>query len=429
MDVTIERREHGSGVELVVTGRLDAECAGELEHAVAEELRRGHHAIEIDLKRASFLSSAGIRVLFEIHRAAKAAGGSCLISSASEPVRKVLDLTHLTPILMGHHAATNGGSSAAAAAAAGAAPAAARGKTPAPLVRAGAIQFIGLQAPGSGVLQGRIMGATAAGEPPGRQAVRASLPRHAFALGLAALADESPLAARAGEMVAAGGAVFYRPPQSFAVVDYLIGTGDLVPEVDFSAGIVWHGLPQGRAGFEPADDEPAVPLDELVARLLEQSAADVIALVCAAEVQGLVGVELIRPLAEAAGEDRLGSTSCDIARHWLSFSREPVHSRRTALIVGVASRDKPEGALAAFVRPLGTGAVHGHFHAAVFPHRPLRRGAVDLSATITDLSGSIPLAVMHLLPDLQPVLGSGQSELTRGACWFAPLTVARETAS
>jgi len=31
--------------------------------------------------------------------------------------------------------------------------------------------------------------------------------------------------------------------------------------------------------------------------------------------------------------------------------------------------------------------------------------------------------VIHLLYDTQPVLGSGQSELVRGTCWFAPLQV------
>ena len=419
MDVAIDRQERGAGLELLVSGRLDAECAGELEHAVAEELRRGHHAIDLDLTKVSFLSSAGIRVLFEIHRAAKAAGGSCLIASASEPVRKVLDLTRLTPILMGHHAA-GAGSSTPPPSGTGAAPAGVRDTTPARVVRAGSVQFVGLEMPGSGLLQGRLLASSSQ---------RTPLPRHAFALGIAALADESPLLQRAGEMVAACGAVFYRPPHPFAVVDYLIGTGDLVPEVDSVSGLIWHGLPQGRTGFEPVDDEPAVRFDDLAARILEQTNADVIALVCAAEVQGLVGVELIRPLAEAAGDDRLGSASRDITCRWLSFSREPVFARRTALIVGVASRGQPAEPLSAFTRPLGAGPVQGHFHAIVFPHRPLRRGASDLSATLADLAASVPLAVMHLLPDLQPVLGSGQSELTRGACWFAPLAVAKEAAS
>ena len=426
MDVAIDRREQGGRLELLVTGRLDAECAGELGHAVAEELRRGHHAIELDLTNCSFLSSAGIRVLFEIHRAAKAAGGSCLIASTSEPIRKVLDLTRLTPILMGRHA-TKGHDATAGSHATGATTPAAQGtatgarqSAPDRVIHAGPIRFVGLEPPGPAALPGRLLGSTAA---------RTPLPRHAFALGIAALADESPPPRRAGEMLAACGAVFCRPPQPFAVVDYLIGAGDLVPEVDAVVGLVWHGLPPGRTGFEPADDEPAVRFDELAARVLEQAHADSIAFVCAAEVQGLVGVELIRPLAEAAGDDRPGATSCDVARRWLSFSREPVFARRTALVVGVACRGLPAGPLAAFVRPLGAGTVQGHFHAVVFPHRPLRRGASDLSATVADLAASVPLAVMHLLPDVQPVLGSGQSELARGACWFAPLAVTGEAAA
>jgi hypothetical protein len=100
-----------------------------------------------------------------------------------------------------------------------------------------------------------------------------------------------------------------------------------------------------------------------------------------------------------------------------------VHARRTALIVGVATRRPPTGHLAAFVRPLGSGDLHGHFHAAVFPLRPLRRSAVDLAATIADLAGSEPLAVMHLLADPEPVLGSGRPELVRGGLWFAPLDI------
>jgi hypothetical protein len=65
--------------------------------------------------------------------------------------------------------------------------------------------------------------------------------------------------------------------------------------------------------------------------------------------------------------------------------------------------------------------VHGHAHAAVFPHRPLKRGVGDLTAAVDGLAASEPLAVMHLLADPQPVLGSGQSEFVRGWCWFAPL--------
>ncbi len=98
MDISIERRTSGAPlagsvdavIELAVSGRIDAETGDELEHAVAEELRHGHHAIRLDCAGVSFLSSAGIRILFNVHRAAKTAGGLCLIGAASEPVARVL---------------------------------------------------------------------------------------------------------------------------------------------------------------------------------------------------------------------------------------------------------------------------------------------------------------------------------------------------
>jgi hypothetical protein len=209
-------------------------------------------------------------------------------------------------------------------------------------------------------------------------------------------------------------------------VDYLVGTGDLVPAAQFIRGLVWHGLPSGRAAFEPAADEPAVPLDALAAVALAQSDASTAAFVAAGEVHGLVGAELIRPLDEAAPGDALGAADREVAARWLSFSREPVHARRTALAVGVVCRGRPTGPLADCVRPLGRDDLHGHVHAVVFPLRPLRRAALDLAATVADLAASEPLAVMHLLDDPEPVLGSGRSEFVRGCCWFAPLAIREE---
>ena len=442
MDISIERRENApdmageAAIELAVKGRIDAETGVELEHAVAEELRRGHHAIRLDCTAVSFLSSAGIRVLFNVHRAAKTAGARCLIGAASEPVARVLELTRLAPILREQQRDESPGTGG-------------RGQTPSgdalPAVggqatsdtRAGRILFVGLESPGSGGLKGDVVGASDAvmlGSGLGRLDDTPSrpVPRHAFGLGLAGLADDS-LATIAGEMLAACGAVFHRAPQPFAAVDYSLGEGSLVPTVRLASGLIWEGLPRGRAGFEPADDEPAVRFDELAAALLEQSQADCLALVVVAEVHGIVGVELIRPLAEATATDHPRSRDPAVAARWLSFSREPVHARHTALVVGVVTRGHPAAPLAEFVRPLGPDlgpkSPSGHAHAAIFPLRPLKRGAVDLAATVADLAASEPLAVMHLLGDPQPVLGNGQSDFVRGCCWFAPLAVAEPSLS
>lgn len=438
MDIGIERRENApdaSGdavVELAVKGRIDADTGVELEHAVAEELRRGYHAIRLDCTGVSFLSSAGIRVLFNVHRAAKTAGGKCLIGGASDPVARVLELTRLAPILREPQLqqSQGPGDSNSPTAADAAAVAAASGPRE---VREGRILFIGLESPGSGGLKGDVVGASDAamlGSGLGRLDDTPSrpVPRHAFGLGLAGLADDS-LATIAGEMLAACGAVFHRAPQPFATVDYSLGEGSLVPTVRLASGLIWEGLPRGRAGFEPADDEPAVRFDELAAALLKQTQADCLALVVVAEVHGIVGVELIRPLAEATALDNPRSRDPAVAARWLSFSREPVHARHTALVVGVVTRANSAGPLAEFVRPLGPDGPSGHAHAAIFPLRPLKRGAVDLAATVADLAASEPLAVMHLLGDPQPVLGNGQSDFVRGCCWFAPLSVAASSLS
>ena len=453
MDISIERRESGpdaSGeavVELVVKGRIDAESGVELEHAVAEEIRHGHHAIRLDCTDVSFLSSAGIRVLFNVHRAAKAAGARCLVGAASEPVARVLELTRLAPILrepqlrdpqprepqlQASQLQASQGTGGRGPTQSGSIPPDVAGTNPSDC-REGRILLVGLESPGSGGLTGEVVGEsdTALLGPGAGRLVESPprpVPRHAFGLGLAGLADDS-LATIAGEMLAACGAVFHRAPQPFAAVDYSLGEGTLVPTVRLASGLIWGGLPRGRAGFEPADDEPAVRFDELAAALLARTQAECLAVVVVAEVHGIVGVELIRPLAEATADDHPRSRDPAVASRWLSFSREPVHARHTALVVGVVTRGRSAGPLADFVRPLGPDGPFGHAHAAIFPLRPLKRGTVDLAATVADLAASEPLAVMHLLGDPQPVLGSGQSDFVRGCCWFAPLSVAAASPS
>jgi anti-sigma B factor antagonist len=415
MDIRIDRVPREDGVELTVIGRLDAESAGELRDAVAAEVRRGEHQISLDLAGVTFLSSAGIRVLFETQREARAAGGECLVCRASGPVQKVLELTRLDRILMRPVAGGPRGQAPAGAAASA--------------IDAAGVRLVGFEPPPAGALRARLVGSAAAVSGGVARAERLLLPPHRFAIGLGGVADEAAMAETSGELLAACGAVFHRPPREFAAVDYLIGSGELVPEIDVVTGLVWEGLPGGRAGFEAIGDPPAVGLAELATALLDQTGADALAVVFAGEVHGLVAAELIRPLAEATPADHpLAGTSAAAAR-WLCFSREPVHAGRTSIVVGVVTRacrvpqGESGGPLGEFVTPLGAGAVLGHLHAVVFPHRPLKRTAGDLAAVVADLAASEPLAVVHLVADDRPVLGSGTSEFVRGRAWFAPLSL------
>ena len=426
MDLSIERRVHSAGpdggVDLVARGRIDAETAAEIEAAVEEELRRGVHTLRLDLDGVAFLSSAGIRSLFNVNRAAKAAGGSCLISRASAPIEKVLTLARLAPILMEHHGGTKvvaEPSSPGTIPASPTAPPSPGGRRSEE--RIGDVVLVDLDLTAMKPVAGVLVGAACL--PGARGAIDETprnVPRDTFGIGIGSFADEGPAVTCGGELVAACGSVFIRPPRPFGVPDSLVSSGDLVPTVRLATGLFWEGIPRGRAGFEAAGDGASVPLDDLLGSLLHATGAESLAVAIVGEVKGLVGAELIRPLAEAEPEDTPATGTAAVAARWLSFSREPCHAGRTALVVGVATRQA--GSMAGdFLRPLGS--VQGHFHATIFPHRPLRRGVADAVSIIDDLAGSAPLAVLHLLADPFPVLGSGRPELVRGGCWFAPLVV------
>jgi anti-sigma B factor antagonist len=411
MDIDIDRRPGETDVVLVVRGRLDAESAAELRHAVAAEVRQGVQAITLDLVETTFLSSAGIRVLFETQREARAAGGDCQVGAASPSVRRVLELTRLDTVLMRPPAA--------AAAVTHAAPAATPRDAPPHDLTARGVRLSAFESPPAAVVC-HLHGAADALTVAPTAGVRLRLPADACGIGIAALADDGAPATAAGEWLAACGAVYHRPPRAFATVDYILGTGELVPEADVVTGLSWTGVPRGRAAFAPADDASDVAIDDLAAALLEATAADSLALVVVGEIHGLVAAELIRPLIEATPDDHPLTGSRDVTARWLCFSREPVHAGRTAVVVGVVTR-RPGGPLAGLVAPLGPADVRGHLHAVVFPQRAPRRAAGELAAAVAELAAAEPVALVHLMADERPVLGGGRSSLVRGVCWFAPL--------
>ena len=79
--------------------------------------------------------------------------------------------------------------------------------------------------------------------------------------------------------------------------------------------------------------------------------------------------------------------------------------------------------MAPFVRRLSRDAgLHGHFHAALFPYRPVQRGELQLERAIGELmAADSAQTLLHLLTDDREFEGLGQSELMRGACWIGPI--------
>jgi hypothetical protein len=107
-------------------------------------------------------------------------------------------------------------------------------------------------------------------------------------------------------------------------------------------------------------------------------------------------------------------------RSRLTFTTERAFARSLTLAVGIVARS-PQPQL----RPLGRSPdLFGHFHAAAFSFGPLKRGRIDLNPTVANLFETESLlGVLHLLHDTREVVGIGQSEFIRGACWTGPTGV------
>src|SRR5882757_1238442 len=64
----LEKKITGDSWELLMAGRVDGPAANQLEVEVLAALRQGAKAIYVNLAQATFLCSAGLRVLLQYHR-------------------------------------------------------------------------------------------------------------------------------------------------------------------------------------------------------------------------------------------------------------------------------------------------------------------------------------------------------------------------
>ena len=70
--MNIQKSVNGNVHELIVSGRVDGEGANQLEEVIIATIRSGADTIYINLSLATFLCSAGLRVLLQYWRQMKA---------------------------------------------------------------------------------------------------------------------------------------------------------------------------------------------------------------------------------------------------------------------------------------------------------------------------------------------------------------------
>jgi len=79
--------------ELFVSGRVDGAAANELEIEILEAIRTGAKTLHVNLAEATFLCSAGLRVLLQYWRQMKNAGKLLWVANPSAEVDSVLVMT------------------------------------------------------------------------------------------------------------------------------------------------------------------------------------------------------------------------------------------------------------------------------------------------------------------------------------------------
>jgi len=407
--VEISKRQTAEGLEVAVTGRLDAYWADHLSKALEEAVRDGAHHIRLNMTDVPYMSSVGIRVLMKFYKELQRLKGSFAVSNPSEAVKTVLELAGLE-VLLATEAAGQ--------------PAAVGTLATSRVMDRETAGFEVFETAHAATLRCRVIG-----EPElltgcrfaARHGRTIRFPETTFGVGLGGFGDGfEDCRARFGEFLAVAGAAAYLPTDGTNVPDYVISSKALVPELNVLYALVCEGRFGHLARFE-AKPNSAVKLVEVTEACLAIAEADAVGMVIIAESAGLMGAALRRSPAVAAVEG--APFAYPQIREWLSFTPERAYARSLAVVVGVAVRaDQP--ALSPLLRPLGNTAwPAGHFHAVAFSYRPLPKGRIELTPTITMLFTVETLqGVLHLLNDDRATAGAGQSEFVRGACWVAPIT-------
>jgi anti-anti-sigma factor len=408
----ITQRHAGESAELKIRGRLDGYWADHLATELGKFVREGTHRLWLDLSGVTYLSSVAVGVLVRLQKQLKSLGGSLKVVHPSEPVKEVLETVRLVEVLVGEPPGHPGKATWAL-----------RAPRRGVIREQDGIELETFQYPSPGPLQGRVFG-----DPSLLRGCRFAeadcravpLGPDTIAVGVGALGrDYEDCQDRFGEFLAAAGVAAYLPTDGSNIPDYLRLGEATAANVRLCYGLSCTGQFPHLTRFETRKGLP-VTLTDLVTTNLDLVAAGAIGLVLIAESAGLMGAALRRaPVGNAAAEAPFAYPAI---REWLSFTAERAYRNTTALVVGVATRGEA-GALASLLRPLGRGPQPvGHFHAAVFSHRTLPVGEIDLKGTVAALFEAQHFqGVLHLLADYRELAGLGESEFVRGACWAAPL--------
>lgn len=414
----LEKKSSGDLLELTVRGVLDHDSSIHFRDEIEACARDGWHRILVDLGGVTYLSSAGIAAFVTAKQRLDGLSGLFGIHNATPQVEQVLHLTRVLNLLRCDPERARAGASA------GLVTMALSSSTRFAFEDGLAMEIYELDE--SQKLTCRVIG-----EPQALFDSRNSQPKQVqfgsqtFGFGLGTLANPAESSQRRmGEFLSISGTAAQSPESNGGLPDYQLASGDFVPAVHVLYGVKCEGDMPVLIRFRPSEADAQVGLSKLVRNCLKQMDYGTAGFVILADCAGLIGAQLrqLPAKAESADANRFALPG---VREWLSFSAEHIYRRNLVLIVGIAAlRPVAESSpLHGLLRPMELNSeLTGHFHAAVFPYRPLKKRTLQLDVSVTELfeSGSIQ-DVLHLLRDDRPITGLGESELLSGACWVGPI--------
>jgi anti-anti-sigma factor len=400
----ISKHQLGDVLEVRVKGRLDNQWADFFAEGLAAAIEEGAHHLRLNLCDVTYLSSAGIGVLVRCHQQLHAIQGTLVIGDASPRVRSILKLVALEPLLFG----------------ATVSPVPSTGPESTVYSETDEARFEVYEMQPNAQMHCRPIGdpdRIADGKYAADDCYNCRCTEDTVALGLGAFGtDFQDCQGRFGEFISVAGCSAHLPTDGSDLPDFLISTQEFCPEVQVLYGLEMRGVPSLLVRFEGRGGA-SVSLSQLVRACLHLCGKPRLTFAIAAEAGSMVGAAL-RTSPDAGGANRF---SFPAVRDWVTFTPGTA-VRTTAIVVGMCSSESAVE-LAPFLRPLDEeGQLAGHFHAAIFPHRPVQRGRVELAATIRNVFQSHAItSVLHLLNDTRIASGTGESEFLRGACWIAPI--------
>jgi len=400
--LTITGEASANQIILKLQGRLDANNASYLDDRLTELIREGHYIVWLDMSGVVFLSSAGIRILVKQHKAFRLISGELGICLFSESVQTVLEMVGMVHLFK------------------------CREKDAKIIIE---VPIEGMERFGyrfiKKEIQEEVTNLAIIGNPhkiregtftqEDSHLMRLLAPR--FALGIGAFGpDFSDCQSRYGEFIALGNSIAYLPSEATDAPDYMIRTGNLVPEISVLYGLGINDSFQQEIRFIP-EGETSLTLGDLAETLAELGNHTHFAMLMIAESNGLVGASL-----RTSPVSGINPFSFPEVRDRVRFTTEPAHVKSMTVCFGIFSTE-PDDVLAPFLRPVHSdGKLKGHVHSAIFTYTPLQKEDIDYKTIITALfnDGEI-IDVMHLLNDNRDISGIGQSTFKSGHCWTTEL--------